>query len=191
VSEILSERLALVTLDATVLRVMFDGGAPPGVFTWPSWWPDQIDRDHLALWLQRAAALDGLEAWQPRAIVERASMTMIGHGGFHLPPQTLEAALADPSFEGAADAAAGTVVEIGYTIFPAWQRQGFATEAVAALVEWVFATDDVSAVLASVDRHNAASIAVLARVGRFRSIGTCRSPDGSVEFVMRRDRLRE
>jgi RimJ/RimL family protein N-acetyltransferase len=185
----LSERIALVTLDATVLRVMFDGGAPPGAFTWPSWWPDQIDRDHVGLWLQQAPELDGLDEWQPRAIVERASMTMIGHAGFHLPPRPLGEALADPSFQGAADPVAGTVVEIGYTIFPAWQRRGFATEAVAALVEWAFETGGVGAVLASVDEHNAASMAVLARVGGFRSIGTCQSPDGSVEIVMRRDRL--
>ena len=187
VEPILSERLSLLTLDATVLGVMFDGGAPPGAFTWPSWWPDLTDRGHIARWLQQAAALDGLDVWQPRAIVERAPMTMIGHAGFHLPPRPLEEALADPSFQGAADPVAGPVVEIGYTIFPAWRRRGFATEAVTALVEWAFVTHGVGAVLASVEERNTASKAVLARVGGFRSIGTCQSPDGSVEIVMRRD----
>jgi ribosomal-protein-alanine N-acetyltransferase len=187
VEQILSERLSLVTLDATMLGAMVDGGAPPGAFTWPSWWPDQTDRDHLALWLQRARGLDGLEEWQPRAIVERAPMTMIGHAGFHLPPRPLEEALADPSFQGAADPVAGAVVEIGYTIFPPWRRRGFATEAVTALVEWAFGTHGVGAVLASVEERNTASQVVLARVGGFRSMGTCQSTDGSVEIVMRRD----
>ena len=57
----------------------------------------------------------------------------------------------------------------------------------AALVDWAFATGAVSTVLAAVAEDNGASLAVLARVGGFDRIGTCRDDDGALEIVFRRD----
>lgn len=66
---------------------------------------------------------------------------------------------------------AGTVVTVGYTLAPRHHGNGYATEAVAALVDDLFATG-VTCVTASVDPANAASIGVLARVGfRLESTG--------------------
>ncbi len=112
---------------------------------------------------------------------------MIGHAGFHRPPQPLAPALADPTYQGSAEPAANGVVEIGYTIFAGARGRGYATETVAALIDWAFATGTVSTVLAAVAADNAASLAVLDRVGRFARIGTCRDDDGNVEIVHRRD----
>jgi RimJ/RimL family protein N-acetyltransferase len=72
------------------------------------------------------------------------------------------------------------------TIFRSHRHQGYATEAVAALVDWAQTTGEVHAVLASVAEHNDASVRVLERVGGFVSIGTCRDTDGVVEIVFRR-----
>jgi RimJ/RimL family protein N-acetyltransferase len=40
------------------------------------------------------------------------------------------------------------VVEVGYSIMPAYWGQGFASEAVAHFVEWAFAHSDVNVVTA-------------------------------------------
>lgn len=69
----------------------------------------------------------------------------------------------DASARAPADAP-GTV-EIGYTIAPAWQRRGFATEAVGALVAWLLRGPGRARVVATVDDRNVASIGVLARLG--------------------------
>ena len=186
---IATARLNLVILDAPILAAMQDGTEAPASapFTWPAWWPDEVDTPHVAMWRRRDPDFDGADAWRPRAVVDRASATMIGHAGFHRPPQPLERALADSTYRGTAEPAASGVVEIGYTIFPAARGQGYATETVAALVDWAFTTGAVSTVLAAVAEDNAASLAVLDRVGGFDRIGTCRDDDGNVEIVLRRD----
>jgi Acetyltransferase (GNAT) domain len=51
---------------------------------------------------------------------------MIGHVGFH----------AAPSFAGK--------LEVGYTIFPEFRRQGFALEAVRGLLDWAKLEPDIS-----------------------------------------------
>lgn len=55
--------------------------------------------------------------------------------------------------------------EIGYTLARDAQRQGFATEAVAALLTWAFPTFDLHRVIAVVDVENTASVALLERLG--------------------------
>ena len=185
---IVSDRLSLVPLDAALLTAMSDHRAVVGAFTWPTWWPDEADRFHLSVWLERAATRGPASPWGPRAVVERGSNAMVGHAGFHLPPRPIDAALADPSFAGVVDPADGGAVEVGYTIFPSERGRGLATEAVNALVQWAFATGDVDVVLAAIDEHNAPSLAVIQRVGGFRMIGRCEAVDGSTEIVWRRDR---
>ena len=189
VDAIATARLDLVILDAPILTAMQSRTKVPDStpFTWPGWWPDEIDAAHVAMWLRRAPELDGVDAWRPRAVVDRESATMIGHAGFHRPPQPLAHALADPTYVGSVAPAPGGAVEIGYTVFPAARGSGYATEAVAALVDWAFATGAVGTVLAAVAEDNASSRAVLARVGGFDRIGTCRDDEGNVEIVLRRD----
>jgi len=55
--------------------------------------------------------------------------------------------------------------EIGFTIAPAHQRRGFALEATSALLEHLFCEREVHRVVASVDPDNAASRALLSRLG--------------------------
>jgi RimJ/RimL family protein N-acetyltransferase len=58
--------------------------------------------------------------------------------------------------------------EIGYTLARGAHGQGFATEAVAALLTWAFSAFDLHRVVASVDIRNAASVALLERLGMRR-----------------------
>jgi RimJ/RimL family protein N-acetyltransferase len=55
--------------------------------------------------------------------------------------------------------------EIGYGILPAYQRRGYATEAVAALIEWIFSHPHVKSVNAQTFPHLQPSLGVMARNG--------------------------
>ncbi len=56
-------------------------------------------------------------------------------------------------------------VEIGYGLAPTWWGQGFGTEAVGALVEWLQAQPDVRRITAEVEIGNIASRRLLERLG--------------------------
>ncbi len=56
-------------------------------------------------------------------------------------------------------------VEIGFTVAPAHQGRGFATEAVLGILAYLFECVHKHRVFASVDPRNVASMALLKRVG--------------------------
>jgi len=56
-------------------------------------------------------------------------------------------------------------VEIDYGLLPAYLNQGFATEAVQALIEWAFKQTEVTGVFAKTESTNQASIRVLEKAG--------------------------
>lgn len=83
------------------------------------------------------------------------------------------------------------VVKVGYTIDPAHQRKGYATEAVGALVRYAFDVLEAEVVRAYASADNTASIGVAENVGlrlveRFRH----RDEDG-VWYLVRYERRRE
>ena len=63
---------------------------------------------------------------------------------------------------------------IGYTLAPEHQGQGYAIEAVGAIVEWLFRRKRVHRIAATIDPRNMASARVLERSG-FEYVGTARS----------------
>lgn len=63
---------------------------------------------------------------------------------------------------------------IGYTLAPEHQHRGYATESVRAVIDWLFAKQQVHRIAASLDPRNHASSRVLERSG-FTHIGTVRS----------------
>jgi RimJ/RimL family protein N-acetyltransferase len=92
-----------------------------------------------------------------------------------------------------ADGEAG-VIKVGYTIDPRFQRRGYATEAVAALVDYAFATLDADIVRAYAGTENAPSIRVMEKVG-MRLIERFRGSDGeetwtAVRYEVRRGEAR-
>jgi ribosomal-protein-alanine N-acetyltransferase len=97
--------------------------------------------------LQRDPSLLGWGIW---LIVHRAEGTVIGDVGFRGKP--------DP----------GGRVEIGYSIFPAYRKQGYASEAAPALVGWALAQSEVRKIVAQCDPENAPSIRILKRLGMQR-----------------------
>jgi ribosomal-protein-alanine N-acetyltransferase len=96
---------------------------------------------------------------------EGAPALAIGNGGFKGPPD-----------------ADGTI-EIGYSVLEEYQRRGYASEAVGALIAWGFAQPGVRRVIAETFPELIGSIGVLGKLG-FKRIG-----DGSEPGVIRYERL--
>lgn len=92
---------------------------------------------------------------------------MVGHVGFH----------ARPDGEG--------LVEIGYSVLPAHRRQGYAREAVTALLGWGMAQPGVRRLRASVAPDNTASRGLLDSLG-FRQVGTQWDERDGEELVLER-----
>jgi len=177
---ITTARLSLVALEARMLSLMATRGQPRP-FEWPVWWPDDEDLGHLACgW---GPTLRTLEAHEPSLDTRNR---MVGHVGFHQRPRAIEEALAHPTFNGTRELASEATLEIGYTIFSEYRGLGYATEAVSGLLDWAW-PEGVTSVLACVTQDNALSFRVLDSVGGFSAIGRCKSDDGVIEVVLRRD----
>jgi RimJ/RimL family protein N-acetyltransferase len=58
--------------------------------------------------------------------------------------------------------------EIGFTLARAYQRQGFASEAVIELLDYAFRTLELHRIIAITDSRNDASVALLSRLGMRR-----------------------
>jgi aminoglycoside 6'-N-acetyltransferase len=83
------------------------------------------------------------------------------------------------------------VIKVGYTVSPAFQGRGYATEAVRALVDYAFDVLGAEIVRAYADAENVASIRVAEKVGlvlaeRFRHV-----EDDDVWDVVRYERRRD
>ncbi len=108
-------------------------------------WMDGME-GHAALWLQRKQDTSIDPSWLARAIILRDARIIIGHMGFHFPPD------------------ARGMVEIGYTVEPGYRRMGIAREGAFALAG--AAADAGATVLrASVSPRNLASLGVIAKLG--------------------------
>ena len=85
--------------------------------------------------------------WLVRVVALEPSGVVIGHAGFHGPPD--------------ADGA----VEIGYTVAPEHRGNGYAHAVLAALVEEARTHPDVRLVRATISPDNAPSLSVVRRAG--------------------------
>lgn len=116
-----------------------------------------------------------LKQWLLRAVVRQADSTMIGHIGFHTAP--------NPEY---LRALAPNAVEIGYSIYEPYRRNGYATEAVTGLLEWAAGTKAVGRFVASVSPSNAASLGLLNKLaGQYKvsKIGVYDDPDDGPEEI--------
>jgi RimJ/RimL family protein N-acetyltransferase len=86
------------------------------------------------------------EPWLYRVAVLRGRRQVIGRAGFHAPPDALG------------------MVEIGYSVAPAFRKQGFALEMARGLIAWG-AAHGARVCLASARPDNTASLATIARLG--------------------------
>jgi RimJ/RimL family protein N-acetyltransferase len=112
----------------------------------PKGWPPQYTEDTQVFMAETLAAAPQECGWWLWYFIDARERALIGQGGFKGPPQD------------------GTI-EVGYSIVEAFQRRGFATEAVGALIEWAFAQTGVDRVVAHTYRHLHASIRVMEKNG--------------------------
>lgn len=106
-------------------------------------------------------------AWIVRAAVAEPEGVVIGHGGYHGPPD------------------ANGMVEVGYTVDPAYRRQGYAKAILTALLERAAAEPGVRVVRASISPDNAASLATIASFG-FTEIGDQWDEEGGLGLLFER-----
>jgi putative acetyltransferase len=149
-----TERLILDTLVPADTPALFAYRSHPDVSRYQNFAPhDQADA---ARFIADVAAtpFDTPGTWFQFAIRTRHAHELIGDIGVHF-------------FED------GHQAEIGFTLAPGRQDRGFATEAVSAVVEYLFTTLGKHRIIASVDPDNQPSIRLVRRLG-LRQEGHCR-----------------
>ena len=134
----------------------------------PDNWPPETLADALPLflgWLEASPDQAGWFGWYALAADNvAAAPVLVASGGFMGPPQV------------------GTV-EIGYSVLPQFQGQGYATELVTCLVRWAMGQPGVTCVVAETEWANPASVRVLIKAG-FTPSGPENEPGGArFEFV--------
>lgn len=106
------------------------------------------------------------EAVVVRAIVDAETHVVVGHAGFHAPPDSRG------------------MIEVGYTVLEEHRRRGYATATVSLLLSEA-ATLGASVVRASVSPDNAASLAVVRGLG-FVQVGEQIDDEDGVELIYER-----
>ncbi len=131
------------------------------------WPPGEYDRPAIEFFRARLAAepeAAGWLSWYALLRVPSGRPVLVGAGGF----------LGPPDRDG--------VVEVGYSILPAYAGRGLATELVRALVSHAGSAASVRKVIAHTTGDNAASLAVLRKAG-FTFMGAGPEP-GVVEYAL-------
>jgi RimJ/RimL family protein N-acetyltransferase len=132
--------------------------------------PDPDLRDLLTYRLRQVREQPDAGRWLVRALVLRSDdRPMVGHAGFHGPPQ-----------EGR--------VEIGYTIFEPYRGRGLAVEAATALLGWAHRAQGIDRFRASARPDNLVSLHIIEKLGFVRTGEQMDEIDG-LEWVFELDGL--
>ncbi|WP_322987240.1 GNAT family N-acetyltransferase [Phaeacidiphilus oryzae] len=161
-------RVRLVELSAGTMSALRDGdlrraGARAGVELTEFFVTDRA-RWLWRLRLEQIAADPGHARWMVRQAVVAADGLVVGHAGFHGPPDQ-----------------AG-MVEIGYAIAPAFRRRGYGRAALIELLRRAAAERGVTTVRAAISPDNAASLATIRGFG-FVQVGEQWDDEDGLELV--------
>jgi RimJ/RimL family protein N-acetyltransferase len=110
------------------------------------------DEELRGLWRQKAERRPPDERWTVHAALAEPADLTVGHGGFHGPPDE------------------SGMVEIGYSVDPAYRGRGYAKAIVRELLRMAEGMPEVSRVRASISPYNAASLGTIAGFG-FHLVG--------------------
>lgn len=162
-AEIRTARLRLIPVDAESLAALINGEPEPTElrhtvrFPRP-FAPPPLTDDAFPFILERLNAEPDGGWWSVWMFSRTDTRDVVGAGGFAGPPDE----------QGA--------LQIGYSVYESQQGQGFATEAVQALLNWALARDQVRAVRATIPPWNGPSVRVAAKVG-MRQVGVGRNDE--------------
>jgi len=141
----LTERLYLRILDLDDARAFFDYHVLPEVCQYQGWHPQQVSDAEGFLRDNSVDCINKPHAWLQLAVCLKDG-TLIGDVGIHFLDEKFQA-------------------EIGYTLAPAYQGQGYAREAVKAVLNYLFMDLKKHRVTASVDPDNTPSVKLLECLG--------------------------
>jgi len=150
-------RLELVPLPPEAIQHLLRGERGEAEATLGLKLPDEFPSQEaldgfLPIQLHRMLATPDRRDWTARLITTGSPRQVIGHAGFHGPPEVIGRA------------------EIGYSVFKPFRGKGYAKEAATALVDWAFEQGQRE-VFASVAPDNGPSLAVVSALG-FIQVGT-------------------
>ena len=145
-----------VELSSAALTALLDGrlaeaSREAGITLTPYFLTD----DAVRLWRRRVsqiAADPGSARWIARAAVAEPEGVVVGHAGFHGPPDQTG------------------MVEVAYSVDPAYRRRGYARAMLRELLRRAVAEPGVSTVRATISPDNVASLATISGFG-FTEIG--------------------
>ncbi|MCX6049874.1 MAG: GNAT family N-acetyltransferase [Chloroflexi bacterium] len=170
-----TERLDLILMTPAFLEIAIRGEQAKaaqllGVNIPADWWP--VD-GYIPLRLEQALRNPALQPWLGRAIVLRSSQTMVGSIAFHMATEPAEVRPLGPGG-----------VELGYTIFPQFRRQGYAKEACQALMNWA-QQHQVTRFILSISPTNQPSLQIAKHFG-FVKIGSQIDEEDGLEDIYER-----
>jgi ribosomal-protein-alanine N-acetyltransferase len=117
--------------------------------------------------LQQLAADPRRARWVARAAVDRGTGRVVGHAGFHGPPD------------------ATGMAEVGYAVDPLHRRRGYARAMVLELLRWARDEPQLATVRATISPDNVASLATIAGLG-FVLVGQQDDEVDGLELVFER-----
>lgn len=141
-----SDRLRIRNLNETDLHNFFNYRSDPEVCRYQDW--EVFDEQSTLTFIkeQKQKSLNELEEWIQLAVELKSKSELIG-----------DIALRRYDMNG-------SLVEVGYAISPAYQRQGFAFEALQLLIRHLFTELKIHKITARVDPRNDGSLGLLYRL---------------------------
>ncbi|MFN8633187.1 MAG: GNAT family N-acetyltransferase [Chloroflexota bacterium] len=168
VPDIRAERLDLVSMSPDFMRASVAGDLETAEqvlgAALPPDWPGDRART-LRMRLEQLEVDPAAQPWLLRAIVLREpERRLIGHINFHDPPGHERK------------------VEVGYSVWPAYRRRGYAQEAVEALFAWATTEHGIRHFVASIGPWNAPSLGLVRKLG-FTQTGVRMDDEDGEELV--------
>jgi RimJ/RimL family protein N-acetyltransferase len=145
-----TNRLILRRLEEHDAKAMYRYRSDPRVTKFQTWEPKDVEEVETFISEQQSLEMDKPGTWFQLAITLKESNLFVGDCGLHF-----------------LDTHKGQV-ELGITIAPEHQGLGYASEAVSAVLTYLFNRLSKHRVLASTDPSNQEAIALLERVGMRR-----------------------
>jgi len=172
-----SDHLDLVLLASKSLRLSLDEDSEAlahiiNADIHPDWFKK---KELIALRYQQIIRTPEYQPWSLQAIILRKERKMIGHIGFHTQP----GATYLRSF-------AANGIEYGFTIFPDFRRNGYATEASVALMTWACKQHLVFEFILTINPDNIPTLKLAQRLG-FKKIGSHMDETDGMEDIYKLD----
>lgn len=161
-----ADEVRFVELDGRVMAALLDGDPTAAEVALTDYFLTDRARWLWRYRLDQIAADPGNARWMARlALVDGG--TVVGHAGFHGPPDE------------------SGMVEIGYSVDPAFRRRGYARAALVELLRRAAAEPGVRTVRATIGPDNTASLATIAGFG-FVEVGEQWDEEDGPELIFER-----